>query len=128
MKLASAKSIRAFIGAQDYQLSRQFYHDLGFEEVEISHNMCLFKVNASLSFYLQDYYRKDWIDNSMVFLEVEDVDAFHQGLTSKALHLKYDRVTLSEIKTWDWGREIFMHDPSGVLWHFGSFESMTDQS
>jgi len=120
--IANSKSIRTFIGAKDYSLSRQFYRELGFEETEIAHNMCVYSVNNNLSFYLQDYYIKDWIDNSMVFLEVEDVDACYQELLSKELPRKYKGVKLSPIKTWDWGREIFLHDPSGVLWHFGSFE------
>ena len=32
----SAKSIRPFIGAENFEESRQFYKDLGFEESEIS--------------------------------------------------------------------------------------------
>jgi len=120
--ISKSKSIRTFIGAKDYNLSRQFYRELGFEETEISHNMCVFHVNESLSFYLQDYYVKRWINNSMVFLEVDDVDACYAELLALDLTSKYKDVRLSEIKTWDWGREIFMHDPSGVLWHFGAFD------
>ncbi|PZO24508.1 MAG: glyoxalase, partial [Flavobacteriaceae bacterium] len=25
------------------------------------------------------------------------------------------------IRNHDWGRECFLHDPSGILWHFGEF-------
>lgn len=117
----AGKSIRAFIGAKDYTLSRRFYRDLGYQEVVISHDMILYKVTDSLSFYLQDAYVKDWVDNSMIFLEVDDVNRYHRELTELGLHHKYDRVTLSSIAENDWGREIFMHDPSGVLWHFGEF-------
>ena len=119
--IANSKSIRTFIGAKDYKVSRQFYRELGFEEKELSHNMCVFYVNKTLSFYLQDYYAKEWVNNSMVFLEVEDVDASYEELRTLCLPEKYKFVKLSPIKTRDWGREIFMHDPSGVLWHFGAF-------
>jgi catechol 2,3-dioxygenase-like lactoylglutathione lyase family enzyme len=37
------KSIRPFIGAKNYELTRSFYRDLGFEEVVLSHNMSYFK-------------------------------------------------------------------------------------
>jgi len=84
--------------------------------------MSLFKVNAELAFYLQAYYIKDWVDNSMIFLEVEDVEQCEQDLLSRGLVDNYELVRISPIKTWDWGREIFMHDPSGVLWHFGQFD------
>lgn len=115
------KSIRTFIGAKDYELSRTFYRELGFSEVVIDPKMSLFKVNEALGFYLQNYYVKDWIDNSMIFLEVEDVDQCAAELRSKNLDRKYTNVRFSEIHVNDWGREIFMHDPSGVLWHFGQF-------
>jgi len=115
------KSIRTFIGAKDYQKSRQFYNELGFTEFEIDAKMCYFEVNESLGFYLQDYYVKDWINNSMVFLEVDNVDECAKELLAKGLHEKYEHVRFTEIKDFDWGREMFMHDPSGVLWHFGEF-------
>jgi len=73
-----AKSIRTFIGAKNYALSRQFYQELGFEEVVLSKDMCVFKVNEQLHFYLQDYYVKKWIENSMVFLEVDDIEVCWQ--------------------------------------------------
>lgn len=115
------KTIRTFIGAKNYNQSREFYRALGFEEVSIDEKMCLFKVNENLGFYLQDYYVKSWVNNSMVFLEVDDVDKCAEELLSKGLHDKYKYVRFTEIKQFDWGRELFMHDPSGVLWHFCEF-------
>jgi len=118
-----AKNIRTFIGAKNYEESRAFYRDLGFTETVIGDKMSVFKVNETLAFYLQDYYVKDWINNSMVFLEVDDVDKCYAELASKNLPNKYKTARLSPIKDWDWGRECFLHDPSGVLWHFGQFAS-----
>ena len=117
-----AKSIRAFIGAKDYTESRRFYTDLGFEEIEVGPNMCLFKVNENLGFYLQDSYVRKWVDNSMIFLEVADVEQCYKDLLERDLHHKYAKVRLSEIKRLEWGSELFLHDPSGVLWHFGAFK------
>lgn len=116
-----ATNIRTFIGAKNYEESRTFYRELDFQEVEISKEMCLFKVNEHLAFYLQDYYVKNWVDNSMFFLEVDNVEKCWEDLNQRELHHKYERVKLSPIKTWDWGRECFLHDPSGILWHFGQF-------
>ena len=68
------KSIRPFIGSKDYNLSRQFYLDFGFEEmIKISYKMSYFK-SGDFGFYLQDSYVKDWVNNSMIFLEVENVE------------------------------------------------------
>ena len=113
-------SIRPFIGAKNFELSRNFYRDLGFQEIILSHDMSVFKTEG-LAFYLQDAYVQDWIDNSMIFLEVEDVDRYWKELLTLDLTTKYENVKLTPIKTYDWGKECFMHDPSGILWHFGEF-------
>jgi catechol 2,3-dioxygenase-like lactoylglutathione lyase family enzyme len=115
-----AISIRPFIGAENFELSRRFYRDLGFEENVLTPDMSVFKTQE-LAFYLQDYYAKDWIDNSMIFLEVEDVERFWNELLALDLTTRYEGVKLTAIREYDWGRECFLHDPSGVLWHFGEF-------
>jgi len=115
-----AKSIRPFIGAENFEVSRSFYRDLGFEEKVLFPNMSLFR-SCELGFYLQDGYVKDWIDNLMVFMEVDDVDRFWNELVALNLPSKYKGVRLTPVKSYDWGRECFVHDPSGVLWHFGEF-------
>jgi len=61
-----AISIRPFLGAKDFELSRSFYRDLGFEESVLTHDMSYFKTEG-LGFYLQDAYVQDWIDNTMFF-------------------------------------------------------------
>ena len=115
-----ATSIRPFIGAKNFELSRSFYQDLGFQESVLSPDMSYFYTDG-LGFYLQDAYVKDWIDNTMVFLEVEDVNRHRNELLALDLTTKYEGVRLTPIRNYDWGRECFMHDPSGILWHFGEF-------
>ncbi|HEY6901607.1 MAG TPA: VOC family protein [Puia sp.] len=116
----NAKSIRPFIGAKDFELSRNFYRDLGFQETILSHNMSVFKTDG-LAFYLQDAYVKDWIDNTMLFLEVDNVDRFWDQLVTLDLPAKYEGVRLTPTRHYEWGKECFLHDPSGILWHFGEF-------
>ena len=115
-----AVSIRPFIGAKNFEISRKFYQDLGFQEVILEHNLSYFKTEG-IGFYLQDYYIKDWIDNSMIFMEVDSVERYYQELFALNLSSKYKDVRLIPIKTNDWGKECFLHDPSGILWHFGEF-------
>ncbi len=117
-----AKSIRPFIGSENFETSRNFYTDLGFQEVVLAHNMSLFQ-NDTIGFYLQDAFVKDWIDNTMVFMEVEDVEAFWNNLVALNLTAKYPSAKLLPIKSYDWGKECFLIDPSGILWHFGTFST-----
>lgn len=118
---AKALSIRPFIGSKDFHTSRDFYRDLGFAETELSSDMSVFKKDA-LAFYLQDTYVKDWIDNTMVFVEVDDVEQCRKEVLASKVTEKYEGVRLSLVKEEEWGSEFFLHDPAGVLWHFGAFK------
>lgn len=115
-----AISIRPFIGAKNFDLSREFYKDLGFNETVLTPNMSLFK-SKELGFYLQNAYVQEWVDNTMVFMEVENANVFYTELTGLNLTSKYEGVRLTPIRIEHWGRECFLHDPSGILWHFGEF-------
>jgi len=114
------KSIRAFIGSKDFEISRSFYRDVGFVEKIISEKMSLFTIKG-LSFYLQDYYVKDWIENSMILLEVGDVEKYYSFLQKLELDKKYTAIKLTSIQVNEWGKECFLIDPAGVLWHFAEF-------
>ena len=115
-------SIRAFIGAKDFGISRNFYKDLGFKESVLFYNMSYFS-KQGFGFYLQDAYVKDWINNTMIFLEVENIEQYWNELVALELPVKYDGVRLIPVRHEPWGKECFLHDPSGILWHFGEFIS-----
>jgi hypothetical protein len=117
-----AKSIRSFIGAKDYQQSIRFYQLLGFDLNAVSHNMSLVKVNDELAFYLQDAFVKDWVENTMIFMEVEELESYWEAINVLGLTDKFPEVKLSKIRQDTWGNEFFLHDPSGILWHIGVFK------
>lgn len=114
------KSIRPFIGAKDFNLSREFYKEIGFEEIVIDSSMSLFQMGC-FGFYLQRYYVKDWVDNTMLFLEVDDVESYYKHVLSLNLLTTFKDVKLKTIVYLDWGKEFFLHDPSNILWHIGQF-------
>ncbi|HEY0896125.1 MAG TPA: glyoxalase [Sphingobacteriaceae bacterium] len=118
--MQEVKSIRPFIGSRDYVISRAFYLDLGFSESVISPSMSLFTRNGT-AFYLQDYFVEDWINNTMMLLEVENVVQYWQFLTGLGLDQKYPGTRLIPIRKDDWGDECMLIDPAGVLWHFAEF-------
>ena len=117
-----AKSIRTFIGSKNYKESIRFYQVLGFEVKSLDPKMSLVNVTDSLAFYLQDAYVKSWCENSMIFLEIEDdLDSYWEAVKVLGLPDKFPGTKLSKIVKNDWGKEFFLHDPAGVLWHFGLF-------
>jgi catechol 2,3-dioxygenase-like lactoylglutathione lyase family enzyme len=115
-------SIIPFIGSKDYKVSIAFYQSLGFREIEIDAKMSLFEIDGKRSFYLQDAYVKDWIDNTMLFWEVSDLLEIHKQIKSLNLAIKFPGVRVSEIRYDVWGDEFFVHDPAGILWHIGEFK------
>jgi|SRR5215217_1078042 len=113
-------SIRPFIGSKNFERTRNFYNDIGFSEIVLDPALSLFSW-GELSFYLQNAYVKDWVDNTMLFIEVENVKDIWDELISMELTTKYPEVRLAPIRVETWGKECFLHDPSGILWHFGEF-------
>lgn len=77
--------------------------------------MSYFETGNKLGFYLQDYYAADWVNNSMIFLEVDDVDQYWQELVALRLDTKYPEVRLVPVQDNDWGKECFIYDPSGPV-------------
>jgi len=116
-------SIRPFIGAKDFEVSRAFYKELDFTEVVIDENLSFFGVDGQQGFYLQRYFVKEWVENSMIILSVDNIDECWKNLIAKDLDSKYKRVKLIPIRDFEWGRECFVHDPSGVLLHYCEFIS-----
>ncbi|MFC4261556.1 glyoxalase [Ferruginibacter yonginensis] len=113
-------SIRPFIGTTNFEVSKLFYNTVGFEEISISPILSVFKMNG-IAFYLQDAYVKDWIDNTMVFVEVDNAADFYAYLLSKNITQQFPEAQLKPVHYQPWGAECFLHDPSGILWHFGHF-------
>ncbi|MCD8741555.1 glyoxalase [Mucilaginibacter roseus] len=113
-------SIRPFIGAQNFELSKAFYRELGFEEHIIDAKMSLIRL-GDLAFYLQDYYAKEWVENTMIFFEVKSAAEWFEHLQSLDLQNKYPGTKLVPLRHEQWGRECMVLDPAGVLIHFGNF-------
>lgn len=112
------KNIRSFIGAKDFEVSKSFYQDLGYEAKKISDDLWLLKLDDLNAFYLQKAYVKDWVDNTMMFLQVENIEALWGHYTSLNLSAKHKGARLSQVRSFEHGRQFFLHDPSGILWHY----------
>ena len=113
-------SLRTFIGSKNFKISQAFYKDLGFAESKISEKMSVF-VNGHIGFYLQDYFVKEWLNNSMLLAEVDNVEDYWSFLVELKLDVKYPEIKLIPIQENDWGKECQLIDPSGILWHFAKF-------
>ena len=107
---------RPFLPAKDFDLSKRFYKALGFE-ILLDAEVAIFGVGAS-SFILQRYYQKEWAENFMMQLMVDNLDDWWTHIQTLDLPTKFNVPSPKPPKTQPWGLRIaYVVDPSGVLWH-----------
>ena len=111
-----ASNIRPFIPAKDFALSKQFYTALGWETVDVGRNLALVRLSAEQHFYLQDYYLRDFAENSMLHVTVQDVQAWHAHIVSILRDGDFADARVQAPSRQPYGASVvFLHDPSGVL-------------
>ena len=107
--------IKAFVPSKDYELSKRFYQDLGFELASDTNGIAYFK-SCNSSFLLQDFYEEMHAKNFVMHLLVEDIEQFHSKLKNSTIEEKY-KIQISDIEKQPWGMyDFIVIDPSGVLW------------
>ena len=110
-------SLRPFVPARDFALSKRFYQALGFRLSHEDAQVALLKT-GSFSFILQDFYNKEMAENLMVQLMVRDADAWWRGVDMAALAAEFGVKPPRAPAIQPWGLKVgFLFDPSGVLWH-----------
>jgi uncharacterized glyoxalase superfamily protein PhnB len=114
----TAIEVKAFVPARDFDLSKQFYQDLGFTLAWSDTELAYFH-HGSSAFLLQNFYNQGHADNFMMHLLVKDVDAWWRDIESRGLAAKYG-VTVQPPEDRPWGlRDFVLVDPTGVLWRIG---------
>jgi uncharacterized glyoxalase superfamily protein PhnB len=104
------------VPAKDFDLSKQFYEAIGFQKV-LDGEVAIFNA-ASGGFILQRYYQKDWAENTVLQLMVDDLDAWWAHIVGLDLASRFGVQPPKSPAMQPWGlRTAYVYDPSGVLWH-----------
>ncbi|MCC6141480.1 MAG: VOC family protein [Nitrospira sp.] len=110
--------IKAFVPSKDFELSKQFYKDLGFTMASEGGGIAYFHFDH-VSFLLQDFCAESFAENFMMHILVEDVQSWWDHVQESGILAKYGtRVTTLEYQPWKM-RDFCLYDPSGVLWRIG---------
>jgi len=113
---AGTEFVRPFVPTKDFDLSKRFYEALGFEKL-LDGEVAIFRVGFG-SFILQRYYQKDWAENFMMQLMVDDLDAWWKHINTLDLGGQFGVPPPKAPAMQPWGlRVAYVVDPSGVLWH-----------
>ena len=109
--------IKAFVPAKDFELSKQFYVDLGFTIKWSGQDIAELEL-GSFRFLLQKFYVPEHAGNFMMSLYVEDADPWWQHIEHVGFAKKYPGIMCTTPEMQPWGvRVLYLSDPSGVLWH-----------
>jgi catechol 2,3-dioxygenase-like lactoylglutathione lyase family enzyme len=106
---------RAFLPSKDFAASKRFYETLGFEKL-FDGEAAIYEVGAS-SFILQNYFQKDWAENCVVQLLVDDLDAWWRHIEGLDLAANFGVQDPKPPAVQPWGLKVaYVFDPAGVLW------------
>jgi catechol 2,3-dioxygenase-like lactoylglutathione lyase family enzyme len=113
----TVKGLRPFVPAKDFETSKRFYADLGFEIEALDENLAAIRL-GNHTFLLQNYFVEAWASNFMLYLVVSNLDAWWTHITSLELATRYGVPQPRPPKREPWGANVVhVIDPAGVLWH-----------
>lgn len=111
------ESARPFLPALDYSKSKAFYEALGFVKELDGDDVAIYRI-GSTSFLLQRHYQREWAENFMMQLFVDDLDEWWTHIQSLDLPAAFGVPEPKAPAVQPWGlRVAFLTDPTGVLWH-----------
>ncbi len=110
----SINDFKVYMPAKDFEQSKRFYTTLGFTMSEGWGGTADFELDGN-RFRLQDYYVKDWANNFMVVMGVDDAEAWHQHARQIADSGEFDNIRIKPPEAVDGWLVLHVVDPSGVL-------------
>jgi len=110
--------VKTCVPAPDFDRSKKFYRDLGFELAWSDGRLAYFR-HGNSSFLLQHLCNKDLVGNFLMHLLVVDVEAWWQHVQDQDLKNSYHIKAEPPVNR-PWGiRDFIISDPNGIVWHIG---------
>jgi hypothetical protein len=114
------RAFRPFLPAKEFETSLRFYKTIGFEAYLLGDTLAELNLGAH-AFLLQGHYVKEWAENAMMHVLVNDVHAWWQHINSLDLTNQFDISPPAAPRIEPWGLTVaYVSDPTGVLWHFAA--------
>jgi len=119
----NASDVKTFVPAKNFKESFEFYTRLGWEfKFRAEDDGIAILELADSRFYLQNYYQKEWADNFMMHIAVEDAQAWFEHASAVIKAGNWPNARINAPKKEDYGAIVtYVWDPSGVLLHFAQF-------
>jgi hypothetical protein len=118
------RSFRAFLPAKEFETSLRFYEAIGFEAYRLGDTLAELSLGAH-AFLLQGHFVKEWAENMVMHVLVNDVHEWWQHISSLDLPNQFGVSPPSPPRVEPWGLNVaYVFDPTGVLWHFAEVTSL----
>jgi hypothetical protein len=116
--VSEIRAFRPFLPAKEFETSLRFYKAIGFQAFPLGGTLAELSFGTH-AFLLQGHYVKEWAENSVMHVLVENVQAWWRHIDSLALTSQFDVPPPAPPRAEQWGLTVtYVFDPSGVLWHF----------
>jgi len=116
--ISGIRSFRPFLPAKEFQTSLRFYEAIGFQAHKLGNTLAELSLGAH-AFLLQGNYVKEWAENTVMHVLVNDVHAWWQHFDSLDLPDQFGVSPPAPPRVEPWGLTVaYVFDPTGVLWHF----------
>jgi hypothetical protein len=110
-------SLEPFVpSGTNFESSRQLFLELGFNLVWDAGDYAGFERDGC-KFILQKYDNKEFAENFMISVRVDDVNKFWQEANQKKLQQRFG-IRIAPPTDMPYGRESNLIDLAGVCWHF----------
>ena len=110
-------SIEPFVpSGADFQKSKNLFLELGFTINWDAGDYIGFQKDEC-RFILQKFNNKEFAENFMLSVKIDNVDEFRNDVLNKQLPEKYG-IRIGNVSTQSYGREVNLIDIAGVCWHF----------
>lgn len=110
-------SLEPFVpSGSNFEGSKQLFQELGFTIVWDAGDYIGFE-NDGCKFILQKYYNREFAENFMISVKVNDVSEFYKSVVDKNLVEKFG-IKISPPANQPYGKEVNIIDIAGVCWHF----------
>jgi len=110
-------SIEPFVpSGSNFEGSLAFFQAIGFELRFNQHGYAGFQKDGC-KFILQDYNVKEFAENFMLSVRIDDVARFREEVLEKKLPEKFG-IRIGGITQQPYGKEVNIIDLAGVCWHF----------
>jgi len=110
--------VKPFIGSKHYDESILFYSSLGFALNFRTDDIAELQL-GDCRLYLQNYYQKDWCENSMLHISVNSASSWYDKVSDVLSAGSFGSARVEAPRKQDYGAIVtFVWDPAGILLHF----------